>query len=167
MCTLNESGLIYIVYSDICLLSHSTNIKTLLTMQRRHNIFLWQSFGDNKVIKTRILIHLYVKIRITSNTFSWLVQLTSYTSVADYRRQSPTVLSLEQATTGVVASCRSNALELSESINSRSTERQNDSSTEFKFKCKFEFEFKFLFWVVFTPRNNICAFWMATHIVSV
>ena len=49
----------------------------------------------------------------------------------------------------------------------RPTERQNDPSTEFKFKCKFEFEFKFLCWLVFTPRNNIiCAFWMATHIVS-
>ena len=42
-----------------------------------------------------------------------------YTSVADCRRQSPTVLSLEQATTGVIASCRSNALELSESINDK------------------------------------------------
>ena len=77
MCTLNESGLIYIVYSDICLLSHLTNIKTLLTMQWRYNIFLWQSIGDNKVIKTRILIHLHVKIWITGNTFSWFVRLTS------------------------------------------------------------------------------------------
>ena len=77
MCTFNESGLTYIVYSGICLLSHSTNIKTLLTMQWRHNIFLWQSFGDNKMIKTRILIHLHVKIWITSNTFSWLIRLTS------------------------------------------------------------------------------------------
>ena len=51
---------------------------SLLTMYWRHNIFWWQSFGDNKVIKkTRILIHLHVKIWITSNTFSWLVRLTS------------------------------------------------------------------------------------------
>ena len=62
VCALNEGGLIYVVYSDICLLSHSTNIKTLLTMQWRQNVFLWQSFGDNKVIKPRILIHLHVKI---------------------------------------------------------------------------------------------------------
>ena len=66
-----------------------------------------------------------------------------YTSIANCRRQSPTVLSLEQATTGVIASCRSNALELSESINSCPTERQNDPSTEFKFKCKLEFELNF------------------------
>ena len=38
-----------------------------------------------------------------------------YTSVTNCRRQSPTVLSLEQATMCVIASCRSNALELSES----------------------------------------------------
>ena len=38
---------------------------------------LRQSFGDNKVVKTRILIHLHVKIWITSNTFSRLVWLTS------------------------------------------------------------------------------------------
>ena len=44
----------------------------------RQNVFLCQSFGDNKVIKkTRILTHLYVKIWITSNTFSWLVRHTS------------------------------------------------------------------------------------------
>ena len=60
------------------------------------------------------------------------------------RRQLPTVLSLEQATTGVIASCRQNALKSSASINSRPTERQNDPSTEFKFKCEFKFEFKFL-----------------------
>ena len=62
VCTLNEGGLIYIVYSDICLLSHSKNIKPLLTMQWRQNVFLWQSFGDNKVMKPHILIHLHVKI---------------------------------------------------------------------------------------------------------
>ena len=51
---------------------------SLLTMYWRHNIFWWQSFGDNKVMKkTCILIHLHVKIWITSNTFSWLVRLTS------------------------------------------------------------------------------------------
>ena len=53
VCTLNEGGLIYIVYSDICLLSHSTNIKTLLTMQWRQ-IFV-ADFDDNKqtlMIKT-------------------------------------------------------------------------------------------------------------------
>ena len=111
--------------------------------------------------------HYWLRSIMTFNGRDYMLSLV-YTSVADCRRQSPTVLSLEQATTGVIASCRSNALELSESINSRPTERQNDSSSEFKFKCKFEFEFKFLYWVVFTPRNNItCAFWMATHIVSV
>ena len=77
VCTLNEGGFIYIVYSDICFLSHSTNIKTLLTMQWRQNVSLWQCFGDNKVMKPRILIHLHVKIWITSNTFSWFARLTS------------------------------------------------------------------------------------------
>ena len=50
VCTLNEGGLIYIVYSDICLLSYSTNIKTLLTMQWRQTFVA--EFDDNKVIKT-------------------------------------------------------------------------------------------------------------------
>ena len=69
-----------------------------------------------------------------------------------------------RASSPVVVQMRSS----SQKVHSRPTERQNEPSTEFKFKCKFEFEFKFLYWVVFTPRNNItCAFWMATHIVSV
>ena len=69
-----------------------------------------------------------------------------YTSVTNCRRQSPTVLSLEQATMCVIASRRSNALELSESKNSRPTEWQNDPSTELKFKCEYKCEFKFLYW---------------------
>ena len=55
VCTLNDDGFIYIVFSDICLLFHSTNIKT---KQCKQNIFLWESFDEN-------------------NTFSWLVRLAS------------------------------------------------------------------------------------------
>ena len=52
VCILNDDGLNYIVCSDICLLSHSTNIKTLLTKQWRQNGFLRQTLDDNKVIST-------------------------------------------------------------------------------------------------------------------
>ena len=89
-----------------------------------------------------------------------------YTPVADCRRQSPTVLSLEQATTGAIASCCPNALKSSASINRRPTERQNDPYKEFNFKCEIKFEFKFLDWLALSKRNNIvCDSWM-THILS-
>ena len=76
VCTLNEDGLTCIVFSDIWLLSHSTNIKTFLTRQWRQNVFCGRALTTIKWYQARILIPLHVKIWITSNTFPGLVRLT-------------------------------------------------------------------------------------------
>ena len=83
-----------------------------------------------------------------------------YTSVTNCRRQSPTVLSLEQATMCVIASRRSNALELSESI--KCTTKWSIHGIKIQMRIQMRIQVSLL-----TPRNNIvCASWMATHIVS-
>ena len=55
-----------------------------------------------------------------------VVQSLVYTSVADCRRWSPTLFSLEQATTGAFAICRPNALEYFAGMNSLPTYQQTD-----------------------------------------
>ena len=79
VCTLNDDGFIYMytVYSDICHLSDSTGVKTLLTMSWRQNIFFGRALMTIRWYQPRILIHLHVKIWITSNTYSRLLRLTS------------------------------------------------------------------------------------------